>query len=75
MSSEEVLSNLNNAKDSLLADIDGNGVVDALTDGLMLLRALFGLSGDNVITGAIGNEATRISATDVATYISDHMPN
>jgi hypothetical protein len=75
MSSEEVLSNLNNAKDSLLTDIDGNGVVDALTDGLMLLRALFGLSGDNVITGAIGNEATRISATDVATYISDHMPN
>jgi len=75
MSSEEVLSNLNNAKDSLLTDIDGNGVVDALTDGLMLLRALFGLSGDNVITGAIGNEATRISATDIATYISDNMPN
>jgi len=75
MSSEEVLSTLNNAKDSLLTDIDGNGVVDALTDGLMLLRALFGLSGDNVITGAIGNEATRVSASDVATYISDNMPN
>jgi hypothetical protein len=75
MSSEEVLSNLNNAKDSLLTDIDGNGVVDALTDSLLLLRALFGFTDDALIADAIGENASRTSATDVAKYISDHMPN
>ena len=29
-------------------DIDGNGSVDALTDGLLLLRYLFGLTGLNL---------------------------
>jgi aureolysin len=75
MSSQEVISALNSAKETLLTDIDGNGTVDALTDGLMLLRFLFGLTGDNIIANAIGNEAARNSATDVAAYISDHMPN
>ena len=40
-------------------DLDGNGKLDALTDGLMLLRAIFGLSGDQVTTGAIGTDAVR----------------
>ena len=34
-------------------DIDGNGSVDALTDGLLLLRYLFGLDGDTLTTGVI----------------------
>ena len=28
-----------------LYDVDGNGIVDALTDGLLIIRFLFGLSG------------------------------
>jgi hypothetical protein len=36
-------------------DLDGNGVVDPLTDGLMLLRAQFGLTGTAVTNGAIAN--------------------
>ena len=35
------------------ADIDGNGNVDALTDGLLLLRYLFNLKGDSLINGAV----------------------
>ena len=34
---------------SRLFDLDGNGSNDALTDGLLLLRYLFGLSGDSLI--------------------------
>jgi hypothetical protein len=56
------------------ADIDGNGVVDALTDGLMLLRSLFGLTGDAVISGAVGNGATRITAADIEAYIDSMTP-
>ena len=39
-------------------DIDGNGEVDALTDGLLLLRYLFGLDGDTLTAEVIGGGAT-----------------
>ncbi|MBK7473240.1 MAG: hypothetical protein IPI73_24050 [Betaproteobacteria bacterium] len=35
-------------------DVDGNDSQDALTDGLIILRALFGLTGTSVTNGAIG---------------------
>ena len=57
-----------------LADIDGNGSVDALTDGLMLLRYLFGLRGDPLISGATALGADRSSASDIETYIQSKMP-
>ena len=34
-------------------DIDGNGEYDALTDGLLLLRGMFGLDGIALVTGTI----------------------
>jgi uncharacterized protein (DUF1800 family) len=40
-------------------DLDGNGNFDALTDGLMIVRYLFGLSGSSVTNGAIGSSPTR----------------
>ena len=33
--------------------IDGNHSINALTDGLMLLRAMFGLTGTAVTNGAV----------------------
>ena len=42
-----------------LLDLDGNGSIDALTDGLMIIRALFGLTGASVTNGAVGAAATR----------------
>ena len=36
-------------------DIDGNGVQDAMTDGLLIMRALFGLTGSAVTNGATGS--------------------
>ncbi|MBK7472260.1 MAG: hypothetical protein IPI73_18270 [Betaproteobacteria bacterium] len=40
-------------------DFDGNGAQDALTDGLLVLRALFGLTGNAVTNNAIGDNAKR----------------
>ncbi len=40
-------------------DIDGDSSVDAVTDGLLLLRSLLGFSGDAVIAGALSPCATR----------------
>ena len=44
-----------------LLDVDGNGKVEAVTDGLMLIRYLFGLRGPSLIAGAIGTGATRMA--------------
>ncbi|MEO8134314.1 MAG: hypothetical protein ABI831_10085, partial [Betaproteobacteria bacterium] len=46
-------------------DVDGNGQVDALTDGLLIIRYLFGLRGASLISGAVGPGATRILAGDL----------
>ncbi|HEX2464309.1 MAG TPA: hypothetical protein VHR17_06745 [Thermoanaerobaculia bacterium] len=50
-------------------DVDGNGVVDALTDTLLMLRYVFGFRGNTLITGAVGGGCTRCSAPDIEAYI------
>jgi len=52
-----------------LADIDGNGKIDALTDGLLTLRYLFGLEGDTVISVVVAQDATRDTAEEIETLM------
>jgi len=52
-----------------MMDIDGNGDTAALSDGVLLIRYLFGFKGDALISNAIGEGALR---TDAAT-IEDHL--
>jgi hypothetical protein len=58
-----------------ILDIDADGEVDALTDGLILLRYLFNLRDDSLINGAISNGATRTSSTAIEAYIAQYLPN
>ena len=55
-------------------DIDGNGSVDALTDGMLIMRWLSGVSGPALVNNGIGPNATRVSADDVAAYLSALLP-
>ena len=55
-------------------DIDGDGVSKPLTDGLLLIRYLFGFSGESLISGAIGDGAERDSAEAVEAYIKARIP-
>jgi hypothetical protein len=57
-----------------LADIDGNGEIDALTDGLLTLRYLFGLEGDTLIAGVVATDATRTTAVDIEAHLKTLMP-
>jgi hypothetical protein len=57
-----------------LADIDGNGDIDALTDGLLTLRYLFGLQGDTLINGVVADDATRTSAEEIEAHLEILMP-
>ena len=51
-------------------DLDGNGLTDPLTDGLMIVRALFGLTGSAVTNNAIGPNATRSNWTAIRNYLN-----
>ena len=56
-------------------DIDGNGAVDALTDGLLVLRYLFGLTGNSLIAGVVAEDATRTTAEEIEAYLASLMPS
>jgi hypothetical protein len=73
MSSAEVENALSSAM--MIADIDDDGSIDALTDGLLLLRHLFGLRGDELISGAVSLSAVRSSHSDISDYIMNYMPD
>ena len=55
-------------------DVDGNGTADALTDGLLLIRYLFGFSGGTLIEGAVGGGCTRCNADEIAEYCAALLP-
>jgi hypothetical protein len=55
-------------------DIDGDAESKPLTDGLLLIRYLFGFSGDSLISGAIGEGAERDTAEEVEAYIKERIP-
>lgn len=72
LSPSEVETKLNATQ--AIADIDGNGEVDALTDGILLLRYLFDVSGDSLIDGAISTNATRNTVSAINQYIQQYLP-
>jgi hypothetical protein len=57
-----------------LLDIDGDGRADALTDGLLAARYLFGLRGQSLIQGALAAGATRTAAADIEAYLATLLP-
>ena len=48
--------------------------VDALTDGLVILRYVFGLRGDVLIAGVVAGDATRTTAEEIEAYLETLMP-
>jgi uncharacterized delta-60 repeat protein len=52
-------------------DIDGDGIVNATTDGLVLLRAMLGFSGATALANAVAPGATRPDWPRVREYLFD----
>ena len=50
------------------------GKTTALTDGLMIIRRLFGFSGSTLVNGAVSGNATRTDPTEIAAYIDSLSP-
>ena len=55
-------------------DIDGNSTVDALTDGLLIIRYLFGLRGNSLIAGAFDPMGSRNTSTTIEAHILSLVP-
>jgi beta-glucosidase-like glycosyl hydrolase len=67
LSSSEVTASV--IETMAIADVDGNGEVDALTDGLLVLRYLFNLRGESLISNVIANDATRTTVVSIEAYL------
>ena len=59
---------------STMLDVDGNGTVDALTDGILIGRYLSGWTGQQLVAGALAPNATRTDPAAIVTYLSSFMP-
>ena len=57
-----------------IADIDNDGDVDALTDGLLLLRHLFAMEDDSLTHGAVGHMAVRKTKHEIKSHLNKYMP-
>ena len=55
-------------------DVDENGSSDPLSDGLLVLRYLFGFRGAVLTTGAVAGNCARCGATAIATYLDGIVP-
>ena len=59
------------AEDISILDVDASGEVDALTDGLLLLRSMFELTDDALVTGVVDSANCReCDAEGIDQYIS-----
>jgi len=58
-----------------LFDIDGNGIVNALADGLLLVRYLFGFRDYELVFNLITPNCTRCNAEEIVEYIRQIKPN
>ncbi len=58
----------------LLLDVDGDSRIDPLSDGLLILRYLFGLTGSSLTNGVISQDATRTTPQAIEEYLSRLAP-
>ena len=59
----------------LVLDVDDDGEVKALSDGLLIIRHLFGFEGSSLVSGALGLNAQREDPDEIGAYIDSLIPN
>ena len=55
-------------------DVDGDGQLDALTDGLLVIRYLFGFGGDALVAGAVGLGCERCDPARIGDHCAKLLP-
>jgi len=67
---EEIEGFLTIIKSSIL-DVDGDGIADGATDGLLLIRYLFENRGNNLINGVVSKDCFRCKAEEIEYYLNE----
>jgi hypothetical protein len=67
---DEVFARLFTRSTLAVLDVDGNGVLDALADGLLVLRYRFGFTNATLTAGAVGPNCTRCNAAAIEPYLA-----
>jgi len=67
---EDIETYLNIIKSTIL-DVDGNGVTDGATDGLLLIRYLFENRGENLTQDIETSDCIRCTAEEIEQYLHD----
>ena len=57
-----------------IMDIDNDGSIGALSDGLLILRYLYGMRAYDLIRDVVSQDATRTSVEEITVYIDSLMP-
>jgi hypothetical protein len=68
----EIQSRISSIHSSL--DIDNNGELDALSDGLIILRYLFNMRSTSLIDNVISPDANRSNLNDILSYFDRLVP-
>ena len=55
--------------DSFTLDIDNDGETKALTDGLLVIRYMFGFTGDGLTASAVSEDAQRSSSSEIEAHL------
>jgi hypothetical protein len=55
-------------------DVDANGEATALTDGVLIVRSLFGVTGTQLTDGALGTGATRTDSVEIIAFLDGFLP-
>jgi hypothetical protein len=58
------------AEDTSILDIDASGEVDAMTDGLLMMRSMFGFTDDVLVDGAVAEDCTECDPAQIQEHIS-----
>jgi hypothetical protein len=72
LSSNQIEENLQNAMSSL--DIDGDQTINPLSDGLILLRYLFGFDDESLIDGVVHPNGSRQTLDEIKDYMNGYIP-
>lgn len=71
---EDIESILAQAEAAGTLDADDNNEFDALTDGIIILRWLHGVTGDPLISGAVAQDCQRCGVSTIETVLTGFTP-
>ncbi len=71
--SQDIVDYLDSAQNTML-DIDGNGQLNPMTDGLLALRFMSGATGNNLVAGVVDTQGLRTTGFQVNQFFQTFLP-